>query len=74
MSSDLTQFDGLTLPQKLQLVEDLWDHIAQSTAAIPVPDWQKEELDRREQTAKAKPNSGIPWETVKRQIRQANEP
>jgi putative addiction module component (TIGR02574 family) len=73
MSSDLTQFDGLTLPQKLQLVEDLWDHIAESAATIPIPDWQKEELDRRERSDLANPTAGIPWDEVKRQIRAGNE-
>ena len=73
MSTDLSQFDGLSLPQKLQLVEDLWDHIVESSPSIPVPDWQKEELDRREQSYKANPTHGIPWEEVKRQIREANE-
>lgn len=72
MSSDLTQFDGLSLPQKLQLVEDLWDHIADVPASIPVPDWQKEELDRREQSEMADPAPGISWEEVKRQIRGGN--
>ena len=70
MSSDLTQFDGLSLPQKLQLVEDLWDRIAESPASIPVPEWHKEELDRREKDNLANPAPGIPWEEVKRQIRE----
>jgi putative addiction module component (TIGR02574 family) len=73
MSSDLTQFDGLSLPQKLQLVEDLWDRIADTPASIPVPDWQKEELDRREVSDLANPVPGIPWEEVQRQIREGNE-
>jgi putative addiction module component (TIGR02574 family) len=73
MSSDLTQFDGLSLPQKLQLVEDLWDHIADQPVSIPVPEWHKEELDRREQSDRANPVSGIPWEEVMRQIREGNE-
>jgi putative addiction module component (TIGR02574 family) len=73
MSTDLSQFDGLTFPQKLQLVEDLWDRIAESPASIPVPDWQKEELDRREQSQMANPVAGIAWEEVKRQIRKADE-
>jgi putative addiction module component (TIGR02574 family) len=31
----------------LQLLEDLWDNIAQAPEQIPVLDWQKEELARR---------------------------
>jgi putative addiction module component (TIGR02574 family) len=66
MSTDLSQFGDLSLPQQLQLVEDLWDQIAASNRSLPIPDWQKEELDRRELD---EDSPGIPWEEVKRQIR-----
>jgi putative addiction module component (TIGR02574 family) len=69
MSTDLSQFDDLSLPQQLQLVEDLWDHIAASNRPLPIPDWQKEELDQRELDGNA---PGIPWEEVKRQLRGAH--
>lgn len=71
MSADLSQFDGLSLPQKLQIVEALWDDIAESTPAIPISDWQKEELDRRAAENAANPTPGIPWEEAKRQIRSS---
>ena len=29
------------------LVEDIWDSIAESNLELPMPIWQKEELDRR---------------------------
>ena len=32
---------------RLRLVEDIWDSLAVSTADVPVPDWHREELDRR---------------------------
>ena len=73
MSSDLSQFDHLSFPQKLQLVEDLWDQIAQSTELIPVPDWQKEELDRRELENQEHPAMNLSWDEVKRQIRERHE-
>jgi putative addiction module component (TIGR02574 family) len=71
MSADLSQFDGLSLPQKLEIVEALWDDIAESTSALPIPEWHKEELDRREAENAANPTPGIPWEEAKRQIRSA---
>ena len=37
----------LTPPEKLQLVEDLWDDLAAVPSDVPVHDWQKEELARR---------------------------
>jgi putative addiction module component (TIGR02574 family) len=37
----------LSPAEKLQLVEDLWDDLASTPEAIPVHDWQKQELARR---------------------------
>jgi hypothetical protein len=33
--------------EKLQLVEDLWDDLAATPQAVPVHDWQKQQLARR---------------------------
>jgi putative addiction module component (TIGR02574 family) len=37
----------LPLEERLQLVQDIWDSIAATQDDFPVPDWHKEELDRR---------------------------
>lgn len=37
----------LPVNERLQLVEALWDSIAATPDAVPVPDWHKTELDRR---------------------------
>lgn len=42
-----SEIDKLALSEKLLLVEDLWDSIAASNSEITLPEWQKEELDRR---------------------------
>ncbi len=36
---------------------------------VPVPDWQKEELDRRKQDFAKNPSSAIRWNDAKKQIR-----
>ena len=41
------QISRLGLSEKLLLVEDIWDSIAQDNDDIPLPEWQKQELDRR---------------------------
>lgn len=45
-SSEKSIFD-LSVSEKLQLLEDLWDDIASNPAAVLLRDWQKAELDRR---------------------------
>jgi putative addiction module component (TIGR02574 family) len=37
----------LGLAEKLLLVEDVWDSIAEGNAQLPMPEWQKMELDKR---------------------------
>jgi len=41
------QINGLNLSEKLLLVVDIWDSIAAGSPEIPMPAWQKRELDRR---------------------------
>ena len=59
----------LTPSEKLQLVEDLWDDLAASPEAVPVHDWQKQELARRKANLLKNPASGLAWEEVKRRVR-----
>ena len=41
------EISRLGLSEKLLLVEDIWDSIAASNSEIPMPMWQKKELDKR---------------------------
>jgi putative addiction module component (TIGR02574 family) len=59
----------LSPSEKLQLVQDLWDDLAATPDAVPVPEWQKEELARRKANFRRNPASGLPWDDVKRRIR-----
>ena len=59
----------LSPPEKLQLVEDLWDDLAATPEAVPVHEWQREELDRRKANLMRSPASGLAWEEVKRRAR-----
>ena len=41
------EIDKLNLSEKLLLVGDIWDSIAQGAGQQPLPEWQKKELDKR---------------------------
>jgi len=58
----------LTPAEKLQLVEDLWDDLASTPEAVPVHDWQKEELARRKASWAANPAATISWDEIKRRV------
>ena len=65
---NLVSIFDLSPSEKLQLVEDLWDDLASAPEAIPVHDWQKQELARRKSNLLKNPASGLPWEEVKGRI------
>lgn len=37
----------LDVTEKLLLVEEVWDEIASSNEVLPLPEWQKKELEKR---------------------------
>ena len=45
--SDIHEIIKLSTPEKILLVEDLWDSIASDEFAVPVPQSHMEELDQR---------------------------
>lgn len=69
MDSQVSSVFDLSPSEKLQLVEDLWDDLAATPDAVPVHDWQKQELARRRANLLNKPGSGLTWEEVQRRVR-----
>jgi putative addiction module component (TIGR02574 family) len=60
----------LSVEQRLQLIGELWDSIPDSLDEMPVPEWHREELERRLAAAEANPNAGVPWKEVRRRLRK----
>ena len=69
MNQSATAIFDLSLSEKLQLVEDLWDDLASTPEAVPVYDWQKDELARRKGNFQHAAAAGLDWEEVKRRVR-----
>ena len=42
-----SEIKKLSLPQKLILAQDIWDSIALERGKLPMPEWQKSELEKR---------------------------
>ena len=61
---------SLSLAEKIQLVEDLWDDIALSSEDWPLSDAQKAELSRRIEDFERNPLEGMTWQEAKEQIRR----
>ena len=60
----------LSASEKFLLLEELWDHLADRPADIPMPDWQKRELERRYQEFLQHPLEGSPWPEVRERLQR----
>ena len=66
MQSELTeQAKKLSIPERIVLVEEIWDTIAEENEAFELTDAQKRELDRRLEAARANPAGGRTWDEIK---------
>ena len=45
--NDIPEIAKLSTPEKILLVEELWDSIASTESLVPVPESHTEELDKR---------------------------
>jgi putative addiction module component (TIGR02574 family) len=65
-----TKFDftRLSIAERIQLAEDLWDSIPPEGADIPLTAAQKAELDRRLEDLEREPDAGEPWEVVRARL------
>ena len=72
MAQPAFDYRHLSIDERLQLVEDIWDSIAQEAnvraEALPLSPAQMAELERRIADADAHPDDGIPWEQVRAEL------
>lgn len=62
------QIQALSLPEKIQLVQDLWNDILTSTEDIPLTPSQIEVLDARLEQHQAAPEDILPWINLKQRL------
>jgi putative addiction module component (TIGR02574 family) len=62
-------FTGLSVPERLVLVERIWDSIVADHESLEVTQAQKDELDRRLRAIEQRPKQGSPWEEVLARLR-----
>lgn len=58
--------DRLSVPDRLRLMEEIWESIP--AQELPVPESHRQELDRRLAACDADPTGGSPWEEVKARL------
>ncbi len=58
----------LSIPERIQLVEDIWDTIAANANSVELTKDEKEIIDERLESYHKNPNLGSPWEKVFKRI------
>jgi len=62
--------DEMTIKEKLQTMESIWDDLSTTAGNVPSPDWHKEILTDREQSVSEGSEDSISWNAAKNQIKK----
>ena len=60
---------SLSVSERIQLIEDIWDSIAETPDSVRMTEEQKAELDRRLEAYHKNPSEGSPWNVVRERIK-----
>lgn len=65
---DIPQIEKLSVPEKILLVEDMWDNISSEESVIPVPQSHMTVLDRRLARHKSEPGELLSLDELRKKI------
>jgi putative addiction module component (TIGR02574 family) len=66
--SDIPELARLSTPEKILLLEDLWDSIASDESSVPVPQSHAKELDTRLERHRSNPGNLLSLEELQFRI------
>lgn len=64
---------NLSIPERIQLVEDIWDTIAAQMDSVGLTEDEKKIIDERLDAYHKNPEIGSPWEEVLKRIVKSHE-
>ncbi|MGM0577142.1 MAG: addiction module protein [Myxococcota bacterium] len=67
--TEIPGFDELSIEDKIRVVQDLWDRIAEESGASVPTAAQRRELDRRLEAIDSRDDQSTPWSVVRDRIR-----
>jgi putative addiction module component (TIGR02574 family) len=68
-AGQLAPYEELTIAERIELLQKLWDEIADSPEGIELTPAQREELDRRLDDYRRDPDAGITWASLRASLR-----
>ena len=60
--------DRLSVAERLELIEQIWNSLPDEIDPLEVSDWHRAELAKRREQAEAQPGVGKPWREVVRRL------
>ena len=66
--TDLPEISRLSTPEKILLVEDIWDSISADESTIPVPESHKAELDKRYKRFQSAPGTLLSLDELRTRV------
>jgi putative addiction module component (TIGR02574 family) len=73
MTTPAIDIAKLSPEERLRLIEDLWESLRSRPDAVPLTRAQRDELDRRLDELDRGETETLPWEEVKRRLRDRPE-
>lgn len=70
---DISRIKQLPVPERLSVIEDIWDSITLDSDQLEVPQWHRDVLRQRLAAYRANPGEGAPWPEVRRRIERGRE-
>ncbi|MFO7564775.1 MAG: addiction module protein [Enhygromyxa sp.] len=64
-------YDQLTVAERIELLQELWNQIADSPEEVEVTAAQRAELDRRLEDYHRDPEAGTSWESLRASLRRS---
>jgi putative addiction module component (TIGR02574 family) len=65
----ITEIHQLSLSEKLQIMEAIWEDLRTQAKDVPVPRWHEELLDARRDAVAQGREEVLDWDDVKRSLR-----
>ena len=70
MSTVSKEIQSLSVPDRLRLLEEIWDSLIETPEAVPVTDAQRKELARRRRAHARNPSAAKSWAQVRARLRR----
>lgn len=68
MGKPIMDFSRLTVAERIQLAEDLWDSLGEAPEVLALSEAQRTELDRRLEAHWAEPEAALSWDALRQEL------